>query len=352
MQHQQMKHPQSYCLPLDVFNYFYSIDRNILKNILIRHFKKYLLKTKGTSYQQSVKKIPSHKCLTNCCIAKGLPIGNLTSQFFSNVYLNKLDQFVKHKLKCKHYIRYVDDFILLHEDKAQLQQWQIKIENFLADNLKLKLKAEKKLRPIANGTDFLGYIIKPRYKLVRKRVVNNLQQKLKSINNQLYYQPHAKFVNTPMIKDYNKPIHLKFLKQIRLYYQYLQQPYIWISEQGYLKNGLKKRILREIHTISEKDKLVLLDFNPKLRHLLQSAIASYQGHMIHVNSYNSLIKVISSYFWVYYFYQLHNFQLYQKWQPNDVRKQHDQQQYFTNTFPNHICLIQKSSHFEILNQNN
>ncbi len=453
MRHQQAKHPQSYYLQLDVFNYFYSIDRKILQNILIRHFKKYLLKIKGKGYQQSNKyqnikfiyqiiekilqpitkinyhygaqqkfnKIPLHKQLTNCAIDKGLPIGNLTSQFFSNVYLNELDQFVKHKLKCKHYIRYVDDFILLHEDKAQLLQWQTKIENFLANKLQLKLKAEKKLRPITNGADFLRYIIKPRYKLVRKRVLNNLQQKLKDIKSQLFCQPNTKHVNAPLIKDYHKPIHLKYLKQLRLYYQFTQQPFIWVSEQGYLANGLKKRILREINTKlpdnesklapalrvceitrdytepglqprlsiglgetevprpavvsqfvrvvaevciptqehgnegesdSQIGALTLIDLNPELRQLLQSTISSYQGHMIHANYYNNLLNTLSSYIWIYTLYRLHNYQLHQKWQPKNVSKYHEQRQYFINTFPNHICLIQKGNHFEILNQNN
>ncbi|WP_164127685.1 RNA-directed DNA polymerase, partial [Stenotrophomonas maltophilia] len=61
----------------------------------------------------------------------GLPIGNLSSQFFANIYLNDLDQFVKHQLRAKHYIRYVDDFLLLHESPQQLNEWLAAIEAFL-----------------------------------------------------------------------------------------------------------------------------------------------------------------------------------------------------------------------------
>ena len=67
-----------------------------------------------------------------------MPLGNLTSQFFANIYLNELDYFVKHKIKAKYYIRYVDDFIILHQSKEQLEEWKIKIDEFLQKELKLK----------------------------------------------------------------------------------------------------------------------------------------------------------------------------------------------------------------------
>lgn len=68
--------------------------------------------------------VPEYKRLSSAPPGKGLPIGNLTSQFFANVYLNELDQFVKHTLKCRCYVRYVDDFVLLHEDRERLLQWR------------------------------------------------------------------------------------------------------------------------------------------------------------------------------------------------------------------------------------
>ena len=64
-----------------------------------------------------------------------MPLGNLTSQFFANLYLNELDSFVKHKLKAKYYIRYVDDFVILHESKEQLEKWKIAINSFLKNIL-------------------------------------------------------------------------------------------------------------------------------------------------------------------------------------------------------------------------
>lgn len=109
----------------------------------------------------------------------GLPIGNLTSQFFSNVYLNPLDQFVKHQLKCQHYVRYVDDFIFVHQSAEQLYCWQRSIEAFLQQQLQLQLKPQTILRSLNAGADFLGFIVRPYYLLVRRRVLANWGSKLK-----------------------------------------------------------------------------------------------------------------------------------------------------------------------------
>ena len=85
---------------------------------------------------------------------KGMPLGNLTSQFFANVYLNELDYFVKHKLKVKYYIRYVDDFVILHSSKKQLEIWLSQINNFLKRELKLEIHPEKsRIISLSRGID-------------------------------------------------------------------------------------------------------------------------------------------------------------------------------------------------------
>ena len=105
---------------------------------------------------------------------KGLPIGNLNSQFFANVYLDGFDHFVKHTLKCRHYIRYCDDFVLLSHDPEELREWRERIAGFLRDRLVLELNPHReRLRPVSDGIDFLGYIVRRDYLLVRRRVVNN-----------------------------------------------------------------------------------------------------------------------------------------------------------------------------------
>jgi RNA-directed DNA polymerase len=122
--------------------------------------------------------VPPHKRLANAAPGCGLPIGNLSSQFFANVYLNELDQFVKHTLKAKRYVRYVDDFVLIHHDRAQLAAWLPQIEQFLQDRLRLKLKADIRLKPLTAGLDFLGYWIYPTHTLVRPRVIHHAREKL------------------------------------------------------------------------------------------------------------------------------------------------------------------------------
>ncbi|OGS97614.1 MAG: hypothetical protein A3K04_00135 [Gallionellales bacterium RBG_16_56_9] len=123
-------------------------------------------------------RLPAHKRLAHAQPGCGLPVGNLSSQFFANVYLNALDQFVKHKLKCSHYVRYVDDFVLLATTSQQLQQWQAQIEEFLATTLRLKLKDAVLLQPLCQGIDFLGYRVFAGHRRVRPRVVQHCKAKL------------------------------------------------------------------------------------------------------------------------------------------------------------------------------
>jgi len=104
-----------------------------------------------------------------------MPLGNLTSQFFANVYLNELDQFVKHKLKAKYYIRYVDDFVILHFSKGQLNLWKDKINGFLSKELKLELHPDKsKIVSLSKGVDFVGFRNFYHYRLLRKRNVRKI----------------------------------------------------------------------------------------------------------------------------------------------------------------------------------
>jgi RNA-directed DNA polymerase len=109
-----------------------------------------------------------------------MPLGNLTSQFFANVYLNELDYFVKQKLKVKYYIRYVDDFIILHKSKSQLAKWKEEIEVFLKEKLNLELHPEKsKIINLSRGVDFVGFRTFYHHKLLRERNIRKIKQKIK-----------------------------------------------------------------------------------------------------------------------------------------------------------------------------
>jgi hypothetical protein len=184
-------------LQLDVHNFFNSIHRPTLYRMLkdrltragisetamrvVHALLRHPVQRQGIvhrSTQAERDQVPAHKRLENAAPGCGLPIGNLSSQFFANVYLDALDQFVKHRLKAGRYLRYVDDFVLVHHDRAQLERWKVAIERFLAERLKLRLKDDIRLRPLSAGIDFLGYIVYPTHSLVRRRVVRHMNESL------------------------------------------------------------------------------------------------------------------------------------------------------------------------------
>lgn len=119
--------------------------------------------------------LPPDKTMRNGDGSKGLPIGNLTSQLFGNVYLNPLDQYIKRELKIKHYGRYVDDMVLVHQDPDVLRRTIPEIRSFLADTLGLTLHPRKiSLQPAAYGFSFIGAYIKPYHVLPTSRLRGNL----------------------------------------------------------------------------------------------------------------------------------------------------------------------------------
>jgi hypothetical protein len=112
---------------------------------------------------------------------RGLPIGNLTSQFWANVYLNELDHFVKRELKCKAYIRYVDDFLLFSDNKRELACWSRQIVEKLAE-LRLTLHEEcAQVSPTSTGIPFLGFRVYPDHRLLKTRKAIRFRRKLKHL---------------------------------------------------------------------------------------------------------------------------------------------------------------------------
>ena len=185
---------RSYYLQLDIKSFFINMDKEILfglirkrtrnenvlwlAGVIIFHdcTKNYILRDEINLFNE----LPQEKSLFGKENIRGIPIGNLTSQFFANVYLNELDQFVKHRLRCRYYIRYTDDFVLLDNSRERLAGWMEEIIRFLESELKLTLNyRQTKLRTVSDGINFLGYIVRRDYILVRRRVVNNMDRKLK-----------------------------------------------------------------------------------------------------------------------------------------------------------------------------
>ncbi|MDO8618404.1 MAG: reverse transcriptase domain-containing protein [Candidatus Daviesbacteria bacterium] len=165
-----------FVLKLDVKKFFASVNQEILLNLIAKRVEDpdllWLIKNILGSFSQGT----------------GIPIGNLTSQIFANVYLNELDQFVKHTLQEKYYIRYCDDFAICSKDREHLENLILKIKAFLKEKLKLILHERKIIiRKYTQGIDFLGYIILPYVILPRtktkKRLFRKIQGKISDLKN-------------------------------------------------------------------------------------------------------------------------------------------------------------------------
>lgn len=166
-----------YVLKLDIKKFFASVNQNILLALIKKRIED-----------------PDILWLINNILGSfsngtGIPIGNLTSQVFANVYLNELDQFMKHILKEKHYIRYCDDFVVVSPNGEHLEALISKIEIFLKEKLKLSLHEYKiVIRKYTQGVDFLGYIILPYVILprtkTRKRLFKKLKDKISDLKNE------------------------------------------------------------------------------------------------------------------------------------------------------------------------
>jgi hypothetical protein len=118
-----------------------------------------------------------------CTRPRGLPIGNLTSQFWSNVYMNQLDWFVTSELSCRSYLRYVDDFALFSNSKRQLWQWKQEIIAFL-QHLRLTIHSTSaQVQPVQHGIPWLGFVVYPSYRLVKRRNLVNFSRRFEHLLN-------------------------------------------------------------------------------------------------------------------------------------------------------------------------
>jgi len=165
-----------YYLKCDIRQYFGSIDHDILKKLIVRKFKDpdliWLLNTIIDSAQSDQP-------------GKGIPIGSLTSQHFANLYLDRLDHYIKDSLRVKGYLRYMDDFILFGYEKADLHSLHDSIRNFLHDVLELELKEKATmLAPVLDGIPFLGFRIFPNIIRLKqenkKRAFNTLKSRTRA----------------------------------------------------------------------------------------------------------------------------------------------------------------------------
>lgn len=185
-----------YFLKCDIKKFFESIDHDTLKVLLRR-----LLKDERLHSLLNV--IIDHE-VPGSSQGKGLPIGNLTSQHFANLYLGKLDHFIKDHLQVKGYVRYMDDFISFSEKKDDLQELLKKIEIFVQQTLKLELKEKATtLAPVAEGVSFLGFRIYPRIIRIRRENLVRMRKKIR-MKEKLYLKGEIKEVD--LIRSVNSII--------------------------------------------------------------------------------------------------------------------------------------------------
>jgi retron-type reverse transcriptase len=179
------EHGKVYVLKGDIAKYFPSIDHSVLKGLL----------RKRIACQPTLallEQIIDSADQVHPVAGVGLPIGNLTSQLCANIYLHELDEFAKHALREKHYIRYMDDFVIVSHDKAHLHQRLALIETFLATRLRLRTNSKTQVFPVGSFTgralDFLGYRIWPTHRRVRKSSISRIKRTLRLL--QKLYSRH------------------------------------------------------------------------------------------------------------------------------------------------------------------
>jgi retron-type reverse transcriptase len=179
-------------LKCDIRKFFANINHQIIFSILAEYIS-------DENVQWLLEKVISS-------FQTGLPLGNLTSQLLVNIYMDEFDQYVKHKLKVKHYIRYADDFVFLSDDKTLLEQLIPQISDFLNIMLKLSLHPNKvSIATLASGVDFLGWVHFPDHRVLRtttkKRMFRNLQKKLHNPATLQSYLGLLKHGNTQKLQE-------------------------------------------------------------------------------------------------------------------------------------------------------
>ncbi len=187
-----LRNPENkYVLKFDIRRYFPSIDHGVLLEAIKRKIAcpKTLsligqIIESGRSVNapnDEVRHFPGDDLFTPLERAKGIPIGNLTSQFFANIYLDGFDHWMKETMRCQYYIRYVDDFVIAHSSKSFLNELRQQICHFL-ESVRLTIHEDKsQVMPSSQGLDFLGYRVFPEYRLVRKSNVIRYKRKLRNM---------------------------------------------------------------------------------------------------------------------------------------------------------------------------
>jgi retron-type reverse transcriptase len=263
-----------YVLKCDVSKYFSSVNPEVLKQVIRE-------KIADKELLQLLDKIIDSQEEQNSSLNNGIPIGNLTSQLFANIYLNKLDEYIKYELKIKYYLRYMDDFIILHESKEYLHGVKEKVRIFFI-SMKLTLHPKKaNIFPVALGVDFLGYRIFNNHRLVRKSTVKRF---LKNVKGKLKKYDYSS-VNFNISEMQNISEHKKILSGE--FFVPENQRFSWNAKSELISYDLT---LNNEVLISKPDQKSLV-FDK-----LMESFNSWEAYMSHGNSYNLKKSLHERYF--------------------------------------------------------
>ena len=183
----ERKPKRFYYLKLDISKYFYRVDHEVLMGILQRkiadkdllHVLSVIINCEDTHFGLPLGADVGNVAYDELLGEVGLPIGNLTSQMFANLYLNELDQHCKHHLHLHYYIRYMDDIIILHHDKKYLEKIKQDIAGFLEKKLRLQLNNKTCIRPTSMGIEFVGFRVWSTHIKLRKKTAKKMKKRLK-----------------------------------------------------------------------------------------------------------------------------------------------------------------------------
>jgi len=229
----ERKPERFYYLKLDIAKYFYRVDHEILVKMLERKINDkrlidllaFIINSEETSFGLPVGIDPDLCDPADRLFDVGMPIGNLTSQLFANLYLHELDLFAKHEMGLHYYIRYMDDIIILHHDKKHLATVKDEIEAFLCDSLRLQLNKKTAIRPCSMGIEFVGYKVWATHKKLKKKSAIKVRRGVK-------YAKQA--------RDSGKITQESFLRRIASYKGILQY-----CNSYYFRRGLNRLFRRK-----------------------------------------------------------------------------------------------------------
>ena len=261
IQHDLRADPEGtvYCLKLDIKKFYPSIDHDILKTI-IRH------KISDEDFLKIIDEIIDS--------ADGVPIGNYLSQYFANLYLTYFDHWIKEVLKVKYYYRYADDIVIFCSNKEQLHEWFKLIQNYLKENLKLTVKFNYQVFPVDDrGLDFVGYVFRHNYTLVRKSIKKNILHQVKNRKIEYSYLGWLKYCDSKLLLyriEQKTGIHFSNWRGKQVTYKWLQGKIICIVHVEDRKSYFIIQFIYKGKPYYYKSK------NKRLRNAIRIAEANYK----------------------------------------------------------------------------